>query len=81
MLPIMGLTYMMSQYNQKSNECTGRIPVAAVNRGNENNKIRFYGTPQQIFTHFATCDGDDGNLEMSYGEFLRALTPFNHVTV
>jgi hypothetical protein len=68
MLPIMGMAYMLSQYN-KQNECA-KASVAQTNRGNEDNKIRFFGTPQDIFKHFASCDGDDGNLEMSYGEFL-----------
>ena len=77
MLPVMGLAYMLSQYNQKSNECA-KASVSQTNKGNEDNKIRFYGSPQEIFKHFATCDGDDGNLEMSYAEFLKSLTPFNY---
>jgi len=77
MLPIMGLGYMLSKYNNKSNECA-KASVAQTSRGTEDNKIRFFGSPQDIFKHFATCDGDDGNLEMSYAEFLKTMTPFNY---
>lgn len=67
----------MYKYNQKANECA-KASTSQINRGNEDNKIRFFGAPQEIFKHFGSCDGDDGNLEMSYGEFLKALTPFNY---
>ena len=74
---MMGLSFFMYQYTEKMNECA-KASVAQNNKGNEDNKVRFFGTPENIFKHFATCDGDDGNLEMSYQEFMKSLVPYNY---
>lgn len=46
-------------------------------KGNKENKVRFFGTPQQIFKHFATMKDEDGEEAMSYQDFFNALTPYN----
>jgi hypothetical protein len=46
-------------------------------QGNKQNKVRFFGTPQQIFKQFASAKDDDGEDAMSYQDFYKALTPYN----
>ena len=50
-------------------------------RGNYENKIRFFAPPEKIFEVFATNQQEDGGLQMSYSDFLRALTPFNQIAI
>lgn len=45
-------------------------------RGNYENKIRFFSPPEKIYEVFATERSEDGELRMSYKDFLRAMTPF-----
>ena len=47
-------------------------------KGNKQNKVRFFGTPQQIFRQFSTLKDEDGNDAMSYKDFFHALTPYNY---
>lgn len=47
-------------------------------RGNKENKVRFFGTPQQIYQQFATELDEDGKKAMSYEDFFKALTPYNY---
>eukprot|EP00347_Sterkiella_histriomuscorum_P016798 403351813 len=47
-------------------------------RGNYENKIRFFSPPEKIFETFASVKTEDGKLVMSYSDFFRALTPYNH---
>lgn len=39
------------------------------------NKLRFGGTPQQIYKYFATMKDEDGDPAMSYADFFHAATP------
>ena len=41
--------------------------------GLQENKIRFFGHPQSIYKHFASTESK----EMTYSDFLRAMTPYN----
>ncbi|CDW75918.1 calciumbinding atopy-related autoantigen [Stylonychia lemnae] len=47
-------------------------------RGNYENKIRFFSPPEKIFETFASSKNEKGDLVMSYSDFFRALTPYNH---
>ena len=47
-------------------------------RGTYENKIRFFSPPEKIFETFASVKLDDGKLVMSYSDFFKALTPYNH---
>ena len=47
-------------------------------RGNYENKIRFFSPPEKIFETFATKKLDDGTLVMTYGDFFKAMTPYNY---
>lgn len=44
--------------------------------GNYENKIRFFAAPEKMFEVFANLKHKDGSTEMSYAEFLHALTPY-----
>jgi hypothetical protein len=46
-------------------------------QGTKQNKVRFFGTPHQIFKQFSTLKDDDGEDAMSYSDFYKALTPYN----
>lgn len=46
-------------------------------RGEYENKIRMFSTPEKIFEIFATIKKDDG-LYMSYSDLFRAICPFNY---
>lgn len=50
-------------------------------KGTKENKIRFFGTPTQIFKNFSTVKDEDGNDAMTYQDFFNALTPFNYQKV
>ena len=45
-------------------------------RGNYENKIRFYAPPEKCFEIFATHKTEDGELCMTYKNFLHAMTPY-----
>jgi hypothetical protein len=48
------------------------------NAGIKENKVRFFGAPEQIFKAFASTKDDDGNSLMSYQDFFQAMTPYNY---
>lgn len=47
------------------------------NQGTKQNKVRFFGTPQQIFKQFSSLKDEDGEDVMSYQDFYNSLTPYN----
>lgn len=48
-------------------------------RGKYENKIRFFASPEKVFEIFASKKDDEtGEVSMSYGDFLHALTPYNN---
>jgi len=48
-------------------------------RGNYENKIRFFSPPEKIFETFASKKlEEDGTVVMTYGDFFKALTPYNY---
>ena len=46
-------------------------------RGNYENKIRFFASPEKVFEVFATEEDKEGEPQMSYSDFLDCLTPYN----
>ena len=60
-------------------ECEGLSRPEKI-RGIYLNKIRFFSPPEKIFETFASIKNEEsGRLEMSYGDFFHALTPFNYM--
>mmetsp|Transcript_3201 Transcript_3201/g.4329 ORF Transcript_3201/g.4329 Transcript_3201/m.4329 type:complete len:99 (+) Transcript_3201:205-501(+) len=45
-------------------------------RGNYENKIRFFSPPEKTFEIFSTEKTEDGEMRMSYKDFLRSMTPY-----
>ena len=45
-------------------------------RGNYENKIRFFSPPEKTYEIFASHKQEDGELRMTYKDFLRAMTPY-----
>lgn len=60
--------------NQQQAECEASRQDRI--RGNYENKIRFYAAPEKMFEVFAGQKMEDGNFEMSFADFLHALTPY-----
>ena len=48
------------------------------NTGIKENKVRFFGAPEQIFKAFASAKDDDGNTFMTFPDFFQAMTPYNY---
>ncbi len=46
-------------------------------RGTYENRIRFFASPEKMYETFASMK-KEGRLFLSYGDFLRAVTPFNY---
>ena len=46
-------------------------------RGNYENKIRFFASPEKVFEVFSTQEDEKGDTQMSYSDFLHTLTPYN----
>jgi len=65
----------MSQ--QEKNECE-ELSRAEKIRGNYENKIRFFSPPEKTFEIFAHQKTEEGELEMSFADFLEAVVPFNY---
>lgn len=47
-------------------------------RGSYENKIRFFSPPEKTYEIFATEKTEEGELRMSYKDFLRSMTPYCH---
>jgi len=68
LLPTLALTSYL--FVKKQNLAHAAAPSRSDNdRGNKDNKIRFFGTPKQIYRQFATKEDENGFLAMSYAEF------------
>ena len=65
-------------YQKRDDEPALAVATADRIRGNYENKIRFFSPPEKIFEIFATIQGENGALQMSYVDFLRTLTPYNY---
>ena len=46
-------------------------------RGNYENKIRFFSPPEKVFEIFAHEKDENGELMMSYEDFLKTNSPYN----
>lgn len=83
-LPMLALTaYLYNNMENKPSLCHKAHGCAASSRqmkkGMDENKVRFFGNPEQIFKRFASKGNEDSQgLEMSYKEFFHALTPYNY---
>ena len=76
MLPLAaGTAYVYSQREEQPAMATS---TADYIRGNYENKIRFFSPPEKIFEIFATRQDDNGQLTMTYVDFLKAVTPYNY---
>jgi len=53
-------------------------PRAETIRGNYENKIRFFSPPEKSFEIFSHEKTEDGELRMSYKDFLHAMTPYTY---
>jgi hypothetical protein len=47
-------------------------------RGKYENKIRFFSPPEKVFEIFSHAKNENGELEMSIGDFMKCITPFNY---
>jgi hypothetical protein len=47
-------------------------------RGSYENKIRFFSSPEKVFEVFSSITTEAGEIRMSYGDFLHALTPYTY---
>lgn len=48
-------------------------------RGNYENKIRFFASPEKVFEVFSNdVDAETGEVLMTYGDFLHTMTPYNN---
>ena len=74
--PVAMLLFM----NQKSKENYSQCEPSRGDkiRGGYENKIRFFAPPEKMFEIFATIKTEDGELCMSYADFLRTVTPYNY---
>lgn len=83
-LPMLGLAFILSGTKDEAvwchpNDDLHHLSAMQAVKGNEDNKIRFFGSPQEIFNNFASKRNEEnGQTEMSYKEFLHALTSFNY---
>jgi hypothetical protein len=72
LLPAVALLYA----GLKTAECEDDSRSEKI-RGRYENKIRFFSPPEKVFEVFASKKNEEtGQLVMTYGEFLRALTPY-----
>jgi hypothetical protein len=87
-LPMLGLAYFLSGTKDEAAWCHPHVhddlhalsAMQAV-KGNEDNKIRFFGSPQEITEPlYNQRNEENGQTEMSYKEFLHALTSFNYTS-
>lgn len=77
LLPTMALTAYLFV---KKQETTNAVAATKTEneRGTKENKVRFFGSPKQIFSTFASKEDDNGFLAMSYEEFFKSLCPYNY---
>ena len=70
--------YLMSQkQSEEPSECEG-VSRADKIRGAYENKIRFFAPPEKMFEIFSTLKTSEGEMRMSYADFLQTMTPYNH---
>jgi len=67
---------MFLQQREDMHGACEEVTRADVIRGKYENKIRYFSPPEKSFEIFASERTEDGELRMSYKDFLRAMTPF-----
>ena len=75
MAPVTLIMFMQQRQKENFAQCEEPSRSDRV-RGLYENKIRFFSPPEKTFEIFATSKTEDGELRMSYKDFLRAMTPF-----
>ena len=73
--PVAVLLFLKQKSNENYSQC--EASRADKIRGAYENKIRFFAPPEKMFEIFATQRTKDGELVMSYADFLRTITPYN----
>ena len=73
----MALALYMSKQQEESqpSECYNASRSEKI-RGNYENKIRFFSPPEKSFEIFAGEKTEEGEMRMSYKDFLHAMTPY-----
>ena len=61
--------------NQAAGECFNASRAEKI-RGNYENKIRFFSPPEKSFEIFSSEKTEEGEMRMSYKDFLHAMTPY-----
>lgn len=77
MAPLAVAMYMSTQTNEQEAKAECEASRADRIRGNYENKIRFFASPEKVFDIFSTEEDDDVSL-MSYEDFLHCMTPYNN---
>ena len=78
------LSVMMIYNQQKKDEVQAECEAASRSdriRGAYENKIRFFSPPEKVFEIFASHKTEDGELVMTYSDFLEANSPYNHTAL
>ena len=65
-------------YGQKDETAQAAVKNKLDDKGKKENKIRFFGTPRQIYNYFAEHEEEDGSQTMTYSNFFRCLTPYQN---
>jgi hypothetical protein len=74
LMPALALPLFM---NKPEAECE-EMSRAEWIRGKYENKIRFFSSPEKVFEIFSNSKNEEGELEMSIGDFMKCITPFNY---
>ena len=77
-LPFIAFNLYLAREHTKQIAADCEASTADRIRGNYENKIRFFSPPEKIFETFASQKDESGHLVMTYGDFFRALTPYNY---
>ena len=77
LLAPMALALYMSKQQEESqpSECYNATRSEKI-RGNYENKIRFFSPPEKSFEIFAGEKTEEGEMRMTYKDFLHAMTPY-----
>ena len=76
-LPLAAAAYGLVRSEEEEALCNSASTADRI-RGNYENKIRFFSSPEKIFETFATEKDENNQVLMTYGDMLRALTPYNY---
>ena len=75
--PMAFMLLMNKKSEEEPSECEAASRADKI-RGAYENKIRFFAPPEKMFEVFSTLKSPEGELRMSYADFLQTMTPYNH---